>query len=205
MTRAILVELFVQSDDTLSFLLRADRQEPRLERIPLGGAEVLSWTKELRSALVSGGHASPDLQAPLRPLLAAIEQDTDTDDVVCFAPHGPLHLVPFHALDVGGVPLIRRNPVAYTPSASVLASIHARTRIDGQRGAVVVGDTRGDLRHAGTEAAVVAGILAIEAIPDTGRRGVTSSRRSRPPGISASSISPAMARSTRTMPSPQAS
>ena len=45
---------------------------------------------------------------------------------VCVAPHGPLHLLPLHALTVQGQPFITRRAAVYAPSAAVLARILAR-------------------------------------------------------------------------------
>ena len=161
----MLLEFFVQVNDTLVFLVRADREAPRLERVALGRDAVLDWTKKLLSIVTSGDGGLTKHQIPFQPLLEVIEQETAADDVVCIVPHGPLHLVPFHALETSVGPLIRRNPVVYAPSASVLASITARDRGREKHGAIVVGDTRGDLPYAGGEAEVVARLLAVEAIP----------------------------------------
>jgi CHAT domain-containing protein len=168
MSRTVLVELFVQSDDTLVFVLRADRETPRLERLAIGGEALLDWAKRLLGNVTGPEGAGNGLgvdQTPFEPLVSAIEQDTDRDDVVCFVPHGSLHLVPLHAIEVAGSPLVRRNPIVYAPSASVLASISERELPAGRRGAIVVGDTRGDLPYAGVEAELVAGILDVDAIP----------------------------------------
>ncbi|WP_440104775.1 CHAT domain-containing protein [Streptosporangium sp. H16] len=82
-------------------------------------------------------------------------------DVLCLVPSGPLHDVPPHALVVDGKPLIMRNPVCRLPSASVLALCRARRGEPGGRpfSALVLGDSRGDLRHARTEARAVADLL----------------------------------------------
>jgi CHAT domain-containing protein/tetratricopeptide (TPR) repeat protein len=166
-SRVVLVELFVQEGNTLGFVLRADRESPQLEHIAIGREPLLEWTKALLASVTQadGYGGLKEIQAPLQPLLAAVEQNTDQDDVVCIVPHGPLHLIPFHALELSGGPLIRRNPVVYAPSASVLASIAQRDPGCDRRAAIVVGDTRGDLPYAGHEAEVVADILAVKAIP----------------------------------------
>lgn len=165
MSRVVLVELFAQESETLVFILRADRESPRLERLPVGGTGLLDWTKGILGSIVSGDTVSRVEQAPLQLLLDAVEQDTDVEDVIYFVPHGALHLVPFHALEVSGGPLIRRNPVVYAPSASVLASIARRGERTERADAIVVGDTRGDLPYAREEADLVADILAVRAIP----------------------------------------
>ncbi|MGW5070985.1 tetratricopeptide repeat protein [Streptomyces cyaneofuscatus] len=42
------------------------------------------------------------------------------DQLIVLIPHGPLHSVPLHVLEVDGVPLGVRNPVCHVPSASLL-------------------------------------------------------------------------------------
>lgn len=72
-----------------------------------------------------------------------------------FVPHGPLHHVPLHAVNVAGQPLVERNPICYTPSAAVMR--HCQNRCTGRRsGALVLGDSRDDLIHAREEAAMIA-------------------------------------------------
>ncbi|HLF25877.1 MAG TPA: CHAT domain-containing tetratricopeptide repeat protein [Anaerolineae bacterium] len=53
------------------------------------------------------------LLAPLWPELADVE-------ALIIVPHGPLHRLPFHALEVNGQPLIETHAVSYAPSAAVL-------------------------------------------------------------------------------------
>lgn len=166
MSRVVLLELFVQSDDTLAFVLRDDRDEPRLLRIPAGSAQLQAWATALRAGIEEDAPETEatDAQHPLQPLLDAVAQDTEAGDVICVVPHGPLHRVPFHALAVEGEPLIRRNPVVYAPSASVLAGIVERERSREWDDPIVAGNTRGDLPFANDEAVEVAGILSVQAV-----------------------------------------
>jgi CHAT domain-containing protein len=60
------------------------------------------------------------LMAPLRDLFGA-------DDRLLIVPHGPLHLLPFHALWDGRRYLIERNEVHYAPSASVYTHLCDRS------------------------------------------------------------------------------
>ncbi len=80
---------------------------------------------------------------------------SDEGDTVWFVPHDVLHHVPLHALKVEGHYLIDRNPVCYTPSASVMKYCHAH-RKDRRETAVVFGDSVNDLSHAREEARNVA-------------------------------------------------
>ena len=59
-----------------------------------------------------------DLGAKLLPFTA----DIDEGMLLCVVPHGPLHLLPLHALPAGAAgPLAGRNPTVYAPSLSALA------------------------------------------------------------------------------------
>jgi tetratricopeptide (TPR) repeat protein len=74
----------------------------------------------------------------------------------------PLRSVAFAALRIDGKYLFERNPTAYIPSASVLA-----TQLDGRHqraGIVVLGDPEGNLPAARTEAVEVARLLGVRPI-----------------------------------------
>ena len=49
-------------------------------------------------------------------LIAPVEKWTDPNDLICIIPYGFLHDLPYHALLIDGIPLIRRNPVFYNSS-----------------------------------------------------------------------------------------
>jgi CHAT domain-containing protein len=157
--RAVLVEFVVQERDTLAFLVRPDLDEPVVVRT-LQDMDVGAWTRNLVRTLSDAetGAGRVD-QSPLANLLELVENQIDEGDVLCIVPHGALHLVPFHALRFSAGYLIERNPVVYAPSASVLARVIRSSREQKYSGALVVGDTRGDLPYADREAQAVAGLL----------------------------------------------
>ena len=53
-------------------------------------------------------------------LIDPITDYLHVDDIVYFVPHRILHYFPLHALPYDGKPLIENNPVAYSPSATLL-------------------------------------------------------------------------------------
>jgi CHAT domain-containing protein len=161
--RAVLVELVVQERDTLAFLVKAGQDEPSMVRT-LQGIDVAVWTRDVVRRLADPeAAAETDYvdQSPVADLLELIEKETDAGDLLCFVPHGSLHLLPFHALRISNRYLIDRNAVVYAPSASVLAAELRRQDDRKSSGAIVVGDTRGDLPYAEQEARAVAGLLDI--------------------------------------------
>ncbi|MFI6290807.1 CHAT domain-containing protein [Nonomuraea sp. NPDC050790] len=97
------------------------------------------------------------------PLAGHLRRRSRPGELICLVPSGPLHHLPLHATSVDGAPLIARNPVCYLPSASVLALCRARRRPRRAFSALVLGDSRGDLRHARAEAVAVADLLGTRA------------------------------------------
>ncbi|KAL6717720.1 hypothetical protein ACLMJK_005635 [Lecanora helva] len=56
----------------------------------------------------------------LAPLIAPAVEVTESGDTILVCPTGVLFNIPFHAIPVEGEPLIKRNPVVYTQSFSIL-------------------------------------------------------------------------------------
>ncbi len=160
----VLVEFFVQREETLAFIIRAEFNEPVLVRLALDSSAVTKWAKHVRSAVQRETSLS-EAQQPVQPVLDALVAHATPGDVVCFVPHGVLHHVPFHAFEIGGGALVRRHAVVYAPSASVLAGILGRVGAhEHGHSAVVIGDTRDDLPHASAEATAVAERFSVPAI-----------------------------------------
>jgi CHAT domain-containing protein len=67
------------------------------------------------------------LQELYRQLIEPVRPDLATEHVVV-VPHGPLHYLPFHALDGGAGALIDHYTVSYAPSASVYTLCQSRPR-----------------------------------------------------------------------------
>jgi CHAT domain-containing protein len=136
----------VADDETLLFIGRADLSEPHVEHIPVG-----------RTALAAAVSIGLGDQRVYGPLVAPIVDWADPNDLVWVVPHDVLHQVALHAVNVAnGQPLIARNPVCYTPSASTMPYIRPRgTR--GLKSAAVFADSRADrpLLHADAQAATL--------------------------------------------------
>jgi CHAT domain-containing protein len=88
-------------------------------------------------------------------------------ELLWIVPHGPLHQVPLHAAIVDGKPLLERNPVCYSPSASVLAQCLPRSR-GTYSSAIVLGDSLSDLPFARAESDAVAARFGVHAIVGAG-------------------------------------
>lgn len=154
-------------EGVIAFGVRAEWDQPEIVMWPLELGELQSFAElNFRSGtavreMVEFGmdevwHAYDFLVAPVgvwaRP-----------GEVVCLIPHGVLHRLPLHALNLDASPIIARNPIVYSPSASLLKQVRdGRSRLGVARvtpTAAVLGDSVGDRRHARAEAELVAGLL----------------------------------------------
>ncbi|GIF06931.1 CHAT domain-containing protein [Actinoplanes siamensis] len=135
--RTHLVEYFLTDDAALIFRITEDAAQPDLTTVPVRQDElitrVLTLLKSLDETAAGDGDALARVRAALDdPLLASLVAPvlagTRPDDRVHIVPHGALHRVPLHAVRAGGTCLGERNPVAYSPSASVLRYCRANRR-----------------------------------------------------------------------------
>ncbi|MGP3933781.1 CHAT domain-containing protein [Nonomuraea sp. KM88] len=120
--------------DVLSDFLAAARERPGLLDVEARRRRADLW-KRLADLL-------------LREALQAFGDDLD---LVHLLPHAELHGIPLHALAPDGRTLIERFPVAYAPSAAVLARLARRPRAGGGS-SLVLGFPRGDGAKAPVEA-----------------------------------------------------
>ncbi|GAB7193421.1 hypothetical protein NUM3379_41310 [Kineococcus sp. NUM-3379] len=135
-TPVAVVSYFCTPTGTTCFLLRPDG-ELRVHRSPLTRERVEEVARWLRATFNGDPSAFPptppirrrsphrrslDRLDELGAALLGFEDDVAAGTLLCVAAHGPLHLVPFHALRrPGGEPLGERYPVVYAPSLSALA------------------------------------------------------------------------------------
>ncbi|NET72312.1 MAG: CHAT domain-containing protein [Sphaerospermopsis sp. SIO1G2] len=71
---------------------------------------------------------------------------TQENDIIWLVPHNFLHYLPLHALKVKNRYLIDRNPICYTPSASVMKYCHQKRKKRRDR-ALIFADSREDRLH----------------------------------------------------------
>ncbi|MFF4191981.1 CHAT domain-containing protein [Nonomuraea sp. NPDC001831] len=142
---AVLAEFLVTERATVLQIVRGDLDQPAVETIPLGREEL---RRLVRDTLAVAGPTSRfrarDPSAwtePLSMLIEPVTRHSAPGDVVWLVPHDVLHHVPMHALDTGAGPLIGRNPVCYSPSASVMRYCRTKSR-PGRRQVLVYADSR---------------------------------------------------------------
>jgi len=137
------VSFFCDESSTTAFVMRPDQKEPSVFRSRVGRVDVEQATKRLRRAFNGSPHEFPPyppivrdrpfqrtldfldrLSAPLLQFLPAVGDA----ELLCIAPHGPLHLLPFHALRMAdGAYLASRFGVVYWPSLSTAVQVLANT------------------------------------------------------------------------------
>lgn len=171
--RTVLVEYLVLAAHVVVFGARADWDQPKVEVVPVDSVELMLF---IESNFGSGEQVRELVELGMEEvwhgydrLVAPVGWWTAPGDVVYLVPHGLLHYLPLHALRIDDRPLIERNPVAYSPSASVLAQVLARPRVEqraGMKGAVF-GDSLGDLPYARYEAVELGELLAAKAVLGT--------------------------------------
>ncbi|TYB45522.1 CHAT domain-containing protein [Actinomadura chibensis] len=164
----ILAEYLVTDDATHVFLVRPDGDEPRTETLALTRDELRAHVARFRAA--TRGHETPAADEPLAALVAPVAEACEPGDVVWFVPHDTLHYVPLGALPVDGAPLVERNAVCYTPSASVMRYCQAKRSPDARR-VVVYADSRPDrpLPHARQQAGDLGRRFGADAVLRFGR------------------------------------
>jgi len=165
---AALVEFYTLANEIVVFILRAGWDAPCVHRAPIRARQLANYVDRFTDEVVEFLSYEGDdqtWQGLANLLMADVLPHLKDVELVYFVPHGPLHYLPLHALEVNGNPLIKRLPArfAYAPSAAVLGRVleQEKTRVrNGPGSALVVGDPMapGDppLANAEAEAEIVA-------------------------------------------------
>jgi CHAT domain-containing protein len=162
----VLVEYLVLRDYTAVFGVRADWDQPEVVIVQFDRAELMRF---IESSFGSGDRVRDMVELGMEEvwhgydrLVAPLAKWSEPGDVTYLIPHSLLHYLPLHALEIDGRLLIERNPVVYSPSASVLGHCRARraTRPQTPARAAVFGDSLDNLHYARAEAAELAALLA---------------------------------------------
>ncbi|WP_158634473.1 CHAT domain-containing tetratricopeptide repeat protein [Amycolatopsis sp. WAC 01375] len=141
-----LVSYFVGRDETTCFILRSDDEELRVCRVSLTEAKLGAVAERLRVTFNGDPESFPPV-APLRgrhphrrsiaflddigPELLSFTAHTAGLPLVYLAPHGPVHLLPLHALPIADqTRLVEVAATVYCPSLSSLPAVLARRQSD---------------------------------------------------------------------------
>ncbi|HSD85460.1 MAG TPA: CHAT domain-containing tetratricopeptide repeat protein, partial [Anaerolineae bacterium] len=128
-----LVEYFIARDEVCAFvvsrdrvtvypgLVRVEELHPLLESLSFQiakGQYGPAYVQRHRASLLTAVHQV--LSKLFEALLAPLWPELSAASSLIIVPHGPLHRLPFHALEVNGRPVIDTHAVSYAPSAAVL-------------------------------------------------------------------------------------
>ncbi len=117
---------------------RGDWEEPRVAAVEVAPKDLLNFAEpcfgnsgsplsNLRGFLEDAG-GDTAWRDGFAGLVAPLARWTEPGDILCLVPHGPLHGLPLHALNLDGIPLAERNAVFHAPSAAVFLSCIERER-----------------------------------------------------------------------------
>jgi tetratricopeptide (TPR) repeat protein len=156
----LLVSYVAHGDQLLVFGARSDRPDGVLRLLSVGLSDV---ERDIKEGISDPNRLDSVLaRSSIHECVLPILEWTNPGDLVCIVPTGPLFYVPLHAVCVGAEPLIARNSIFYTPSATILRScIRGRTAARRRSGAAVFSNPTGDLRYAEAEADAVANFLGV--------------------------------------------
>jgi CHAT domain-containing protein len=165
--RVILIEYFTSPEGVILFLAGADFPQPEVIRLSTPVEELRQFAVQHFGSLDAVRRLTPTAlkrwQELFAPLVAPVTRYAAPGDTVWLVPHDVLHRLPLRALLVEGVPLIERNPVCYSPSATVMKYCQAKRKGRREK-AFIVGDSRRDLPDARAEALAVADLFGTTAL-----------------------------------------
>ncbi|MFX0095163.1 MAG: tetratricopeptide repeat protein, partial [Candidatus Hodarchaeota archaeon] len=114
----VLVEYFVTAKKIFIFVVTPD--ELHMKSIPLEEEELQDYLGDYDAQIKFKGEMGYSWLDVSKYLIAPIAEKLQDKGLIYFVPHGLLHYLPLHALDLNGDPIIKKHPVAYLPSASLL-------------------------------------------------------------------------------------
>jgi tetratricopeptide (TPR) repeat protein len=117
----LLVDYFLQPDELLIFLLRAEWDVPKCIKRVIEPGQIAGWREDFeRQVVLYRGQGPQTWTSVTELLLEPIDEYRQEGDLIYLVPHDQLHGLPIHALPLGGAPLVGSHPVVYLPSASLL-------------------------------------------------------------------------------------
>jgi CHAT domain-containing protein len=92
-----------------------------MAEIPISAEDITEFKQRLSPARLDDSDAQRYL-GQFRAVIQPLEEFSKEGDILVLSPTAPLHNIPLHAVELGGKPLLQRNPLVYTPSLSVLVN-----------------------------------------------------------------------------------
>ena len=119
----VLIEYFITKDKTFIFVVSSKDKELHIETVPISEEKLDKYVAVYWREVV-GYHLFKDIGNTWLGLsdylIKPVSKYLTEGDLIYFVPYGSLHYLPMHTLKLNGEPLIKRHPVAYSPSASLL-------------------------------------------------------------------------------------
>ncbi len=160
--QVVLAEYFVTDERSLLFLMRRDSAAPEVALIDVSASEIREqarkWMAKINCPEPTEQPDEAAEEAFFRPFVTPLASMANPGDIIWFVPHRDIHGLPLHMLDFMGTPLIERNPVCYSPTASIVRYCRGSNSLRRER-ALVLGDSTDDLCHAREEARTVAEVF----------------------------------------------
>jgi CHAT domain-containing protein/Flp pilus assembly protein TadD len=129
-TTVALVEFCTLPYKIIVLVLRSGESEPVVTQVSVTHDQLRRHVENYWREVVEyprRGDIGQRWQELAEPLLADVLPHLEGAELVYLVPHGLLHYLPLHALQVDGEYLIDRFPIAYAPSAAVLSRVIQRT------------------------------------------------------------------------------
>lgn len=126
----VVVEYFVGADSISIFLISSRESQIKVFIKEVEKSRLLTCLKKYRQAVdhLSESDRATEQMEIARLVIEPIKEWTEGGDLICFVPHGPLHFIPLHALPVDNEPILRRHPIVYSPSSSVILGLHKKQK-----------------------------------------------------------------------------
>lgn len=125
----VLLEYYATEKRLFIFVLRSGDRKPYVAGVPLASERLEDYIERYDKEVVNHLYY-PDLLETWQGLadyvIVPIMPFLDGCELLIVIPHGLLHYVPFHALQVNGRYLIERFPIVYAPSTTVLGYCRAK-------------------------------------------------------------------------------
>jgi tetratricopeptide (TPR) repeat protein len=162
-----LLEYVALPDRVLAFVVRQNRPEPALVDIPIDGEALGRCARALYREMdgsAAGRVRRETWDRAALPLVRMVQPELAGARLLCIVPHVVLHHLPLHALGEAGATLLDQMAVYYSPSAGLAVQLSPGSRPPRTAGlrALVVGDSRSDLRYARLEAEQVGRVLGVQ-------------------------------------------
>ena len=120
---SVLIEYFITKDKIFIFVVSSKDKKLHIEHVPISIEKLLRYLENYWREIVN----YPDFQdigdtwrSLSSYLIEPVSEYLTEGDLIYFVPSGPLYYLPIHALELNGEPLIKKHPVAYSPSASLI-------------------------------------------------------------------------------------